>query len=121
MTHFLLPFLVQQANFGLKMGRAFKREAFIAAAEAVTEKFRVRCNDGNVENHLRTIKTRYQQIRRLQRMNITVWDEKEKKIIMNDKDYVHYIVVCIHSLSEARHRFFTYEHWMTNGILVNVG
>ena len=105
MTRFLLPFLIQQANFGLKMGRAFKREAFIAAAEAVTEKFKLRCNDGNVENHLRTIRTRYQQIRRLQSMNNTVWDGKEKKIIMNDKNYVQYIAVCIYSLSEARHRF----------------
>lgn len=91
MSRFLLPFLIQQANFGLKMGRAFKREAFVAAAAAVTEKFRVRCNDGNVENHLRTVKTRYQQIRRLQSLNNTTWDEKEKKIIMSDKDYGQYI------------------------------
>lgn len=95
MSRFLLPFLIQQANFGLKMGKAFKREAFIAAAAAVTEKFRLHCNDGNVENHLRTVKTRYQQIRRLQSLSNTTWDEKEKKIIMSDKDYGQYIAVCI--------------------------
>jgi len=38
-------------------------------------------------------------------MNNTVWDGKEKKIIMNDKNYVQYIAVCIYSLSEARQTF----------------
>ncbi|KAJ6829834.1 uncharacterized protein M6B38_355865 [Iris pallida] len=91
MTRFLLPVLIDQANMGLKMGRTFKRDAFLAAAEAVTEKFKLHCTVGNVENHLRTIKTRFRQIRELQSFSNTTWDEKERTIIMEGKDYTKYI------------------------------
>ncbi|KAJ6844904.1 B3 domain-containing protein-like [Iris pallida] len=90
MTRFLLPFLIDQANMGM-MGRTFKRDAFQAAAEAVTEKFRLHCTVGNVENHLRTIKIRFRQIRELQKFSNTTWDEKERTITMDGKDYTKYI------------------------------
>ncbi|KAJ6851441.1 uncharacterized protein M6B38_259030 [Iris pallida] len=93
MSRFLLPILVDQANMGLKMGRTFRRDAFQAAAEAVTEKFKLHCTVANVENHLRTIKTRFRQIRKLQSFSNTVWDEKERTITMDEKDYTKYIAV----------------------------
>ncbi|XP_020693903.1 uncharacterized protein LOC110107834 isoform X1 [Dendrobium catenatum] len=87
MSRFLLSCLIEQAKLGLKVNKTFKRQAFIAAAEAVTERFKLLCSDSNVENHLRTIKTRFLQIKRLQSLSNTKFDEKEKKIIMDDVGY----------------------------------
>ncbi|KAJ6828987.1 uncharacterized protein M6B38_359275 [Iris pallida] len=91
LTRFLLPFLIDQAKVGFKMGRSSRKDAFQAAAEAVKEKFNLRCTYWNVENHVRTIKTRFQQIRKLQSLSNTIWDEKERKIMMDGKDYAKYI------------------------------
>lgn len=92
MSRFLLPFLVEQVKLGQKVNKTFRRQAFIEAARAVNEKYNLKCTDSNVENHMRTIKTRYQQIRKLLGMSNTSWDEKEKKIIMDAASYGEHIM-----------------------------
>ncbi|KAJ0971004.1 hypothetical protein J5N97_018963 [Dioscorea zingiberensis] len=91
MTHFLLPFLVEQVRLGQKVNKSFKRNALLAAAKAVSDKFNLICSDSNVENHLRTIKTRYAQIKNLRSMSNTTWVEDEKKVIMDAASYSQHI------------------------------
>lgn len=93
MSHFLLPFLVQQVRLGRKVNKSFKRHALLAAAKAVSDKFNLICTDSNVENHLRTIKTRYLQIKKLRSLGNSTWVEDEKKIVMDAISYNQHIAV----------------------------
>ncbi|KAH7687032.1 Ribosomal protein S10 protein [Dioscorea alata] len=91
MSHFLLPFLVQQVRLGRKVNKSFKRHALLAAAKAVSDKFNLICTDSNVENHLRTIKTRYLQIKKIRSLGNSTWVEDEKKIVMDAVSYNQHI------------------------------
>lgn len=62
--NFLIPVLVEQANKGLKCDKSFKRVAFAHAASAVNTKFNTDFTAENVENHYRTLKARYVEIKK---------------------------------------------------------
>ncbi|KAK1258596.1 hypothetical protein QJS04_geneDACA020375 [Acorus gramineus] len=93
MSRFMQKCLVEQAEKGMKIDKTFKRPAFIATARAVSEKFNVLCTDSNVENHLRTLKTKYSQIKRLKSMSGVGWDDTLKMITMDNDAYNEYVQV----------------------------
>ncbi|KAK1322393.1 hypothetical protein QJS10_CPA03g01907 [Acorus calamus] len=82
MSRFMQKFLVEQVEKGMKIDKTFKRPAFIAIARAV---------NSNVENHLRTLKTKYSQIKRLKNMSGVGWDDTLKLITMDDDIYNEYV------------------------------
>ncbi|KAK1310360.1 hypothetical protein QJS10_CPA08g01087 [Acorus calamus] len=84
-------FLVEQAEKGVIIDKTFKRPTFIATARAVSEKFNLLCSDSNVENHLRTLKTKYSQIKRLKNMSGIGWNDTLKMITMDDDTYNEYV------------------------------
>ncbi|KAK1311894.1 hypothetical protein QJS10_CPA07g00451 [Acorus calamus] len=91
MSRFMQKCLVEHAEKGMKIDNTFKRPAFIATARAVSEKFNVLCTDSNVENHLRTLKTKYSQIKRLKNMSGVGWDDTLKMITMDNDAYNEYV------------------------------
>ncbi|MQM20056.1 hypothetical protein Taro_053069, partial [Colocasia esculenta] len=83
--------LVEQAANGMKVEKSFKRPAFVATARAVSEKFKVTCSDSNVENHLRTLKTKYATIKKLKGMSGVGWNDDAKMITMDEDTFNEYI------------------------------
>ncbi|MQL85088.1 hypothetical protein Taro_017601 [Colocasia esculenta] len=91
MSRFMQKSLVEQAANGMKVDKSFKRPAFVATARAVSEKFKVTCSDSNVENHLRTLKTKYAAIKKLKGMSGVGWNDDAKMITMDDDTFNEYI------------------------------
>uniref|UniRef100_A0A1D1YC90 Uncharacterized protein At2g29880 n=1 Tax=Anthurium amnicola TaxID=1678845 RepID=A0A1D1YC90_9ARAE len=93
MSKYMQKCLVEQATNGMKVDKSFKRPAFVATSRAVSEKFKVVCSDSNVENHLRTLKTKYTAIKRLKSMSGVGWDNDTKMITMDEDTFNEYINV----------------------------
>ncbi|MQM12968.1 hypothetical protein Taro_045889 [Colocasia esculenta] len=92
MSRFMQKCLVEQATNRMKVDKSFKRSAFVAAACAVSEKFKVSCFNCNVENHLRTLKTKYAAIKKLKGMSGVGWDNNAKMITKDEDAFNEYIV-----------------------------
>lgn len=92
MSRFLLHYLVEQAKMG---NNNLKRHAFTNAAQAVAERYNIAVTDTNVLNHVRTIRGRFRQIRRLQGLDNVAWDDTRKIIGMDEESYHDHIKVCI--------------------------
>lgn len=70
-----------------------KRHAFTNAAQAVAEQYNIAVTDTNVLNHVRTIRGRFRQIRRLQELDNVTWDDTRKVIGMDEESYHDHIKV----------------------------
>lgn len=81
--NFLIPVLVEQANKGLKCDKSFKRVAFAHAASAVNTKFNTDFTAENVENHYRTLKARYVEIKKARDLSGAGWDDETKMITLD--------------------------------------
>ncbi|XP_039130813.1 uncharacterized protein LOC120267181 [Dioscorea cayenensis subsp. rotundata] len=81
--NFLIPVLVEQANKGLKCDKSFKRVAFAHAASAVNTKFNTDFTAENIENHYRTLKARYVEIKKARDLSGAGWDDETKMITLD--------------------------------------
>ncbi|XP_078174574.1 uncharacterized protein LOC144568185 [Carex rostrata] len=88
MSRFLVRYLVEQAKMG---NNNLKRHAFTNAAQAVAEQYNIAVTDTNVLNHVRTIRGRFRQIRRLQELDNVTWDDTRKVIGMDEESYHDHI------------------------------
>ncbi|XP_039133563.1 uncharacterized protein LOC120270578 isoform X2 [Dioscorea cayenensis subsp. rotundata] len=79
----LIPVLVEQVRQGLKCDKSFKRAAFGHAASAVNARFNTNFTPENVENHYRTLKVRYMEIKKARDLSGADWDDKNKVIILD--------------------------------------
>ncbi|KAJ3674530.1 hypothetical protein LUZ60_005146 [Juncus effusus] len=82
--------MVEQVRNGMKLGQGFKNVTITAAVKVINNEFNVHVTETNVLNHYRTIKAKWNQIRRLKDMSGNGWDENEK-IIMDEAGYNTYI------------------------------
>lgn len=90
---FLIPFLVEQAKEGYKVDKGFKRQAYVAAAKAVNTRFGTDFNAENVDNHMRTLRAKYVEIKKCRDISGAGWDEQQKMIILEGETYQTYIKV----------------------------
>ncbi|KAH7690398.1 Myb/SANT-like domain-containing protein [Dioscorea alata] len=67
-------------NKGLKCDKSFKRVVFSHEASAVNEKFGTDFTTENVENHYRTLKARYVEIKKATELSGAGWDDENKMI-----------------------------------------
>ncbi|XP_039138769.1 uncharacterized protein LOC120276102 [Dioscorea cayenensis subsp. rotundata] len=81
--NFLIPVLVEQANKGLKCDKSLKRVAFAHAASTVNTKFNTDFTAENVENHYRTLKARYVEIKKARDLSGAGWDDETKMITLD--------------------------------------
>ncbi|OAY74950.1 hypothetical protein ACMD2_00694 [Ananas comosus] len=88
---FLIPFLVEQAKEGYKVDKGFKRQAYVAAAKAVNTRFGTDFNAKNVDNHMRTLRSKYVEIKKCRDISGAGWDEQQKMIILEGETYQTYI------------------------------
>ncbi|KAH7672048.1 Myb/SANT-like domain-containing protein [Dioscorea alata] len=92
MDNVLIPLLADMARSGLKVDKSFKRQAFVEAANVVNSRFPAACMDAdNVENQMRTLKQKYQDIKKLMNLSGVGWNDTEKKLVLEDKTYLTYI------------------------------
>lgn len=98
-NNFLIPLLVDQGMKGFKCDKSFKRAAFAFAAVAVNTRFKTDFSPKNVENHYRTIKARYAEIKKAKELSGASWDDATKTIILDPIVALTYIeVICNFSL-----------------------
>ncbi|KAH7650997.1 ArsR-like helix-turn-helix domain-containing protein [Dioscorea alata] len=82
---------------GLKVDKSFKRQAL--AANVMNSRFSAACMDAdNVENHMRTLKQKYQDIKKLMNLRGVGWNDTEKKLVQEDETYRTYVEVCLFCL-----------------------
>ncbi|KAH7681900.1 Myb/SANT-like domain-containing protein [Dioscorea alata] len=92
MDNVLIPLLADMARSGIKVDKSFKRQAFVEAANVVNNRFPAACMDAdNVENHMRTLKQKYQDIKKLMNLSGVGWNDTEKKLVLEDETYRTYI------------------------------
>lgn len=97
--NFLITLLVDQGMKGFKCDKSFKRAAFAFAAVAVNTRFKTDFSPKNVENHYRTIKARYAEIKKAKELSGASWDDATKTIILDPIVALTYIeVICNFSL-----------------------
>ncbi|KAJ3683231.1 hypothetical protein LUZ60_013458 [Juncus effusus] len=84
--------MAEQARNGMKSGQGFKNKALTAAVKAINNEFPdVQVSECNVSNHIRTLKNKWSQIKKLKDMSGNGWDDNEKKIIMDEAEYRTYV------------------------------
>ncbi|XP_010908360.1 uncharacterized protein [Elaeis guineensis] len=91
MSKFLLRFLVDQVAVGMKVDMSFKRNALVAAAEAVSQKFKIKCDETDVEKRLKTLKTRWNKIQRLKCLSGASWDPVARMISLGTSAYQDHV------------------------------
>ncbi|XP_039125510.1 uncharacterized protein LOC120261626 [Dioscorea cayenensis subsp. rotundata] len=92
MDNVLIPLLADMARSGLKVDKSFKRQAFVDAANVVNSRFPTASMDAdNVENHMRTLKQKYQDIKKLMNLSGVGWNDTEKKLVLEDETYRTYV------------------------------
>ncbi|KAJ0962287.1 hypothetical protein J5N97_030115 [Dioscorea zingiberensis] len=91
MDDVLIPFLAEMARAGLKVDKSFKRQAFVEAATVINRSFTLPANmdADNVENHMRTIKQRYQELKKAhpkskEWLNKPIKNHEELRLICGD-------------------------------------
>ncbi|KAH7685606.1 Myb/SANT-like domain-containing protein, partial [Dioscorea alata] len=76
---------------GLQCDKSFKRAAFVFAAVTVNSRFNTEFNTENVENHYRTLKTRYAKIKKVRELSGAGWDDATKTITLDPTVALTYI------------------------------
>ena len=80
--NFLIPFLVDQAQKGLKCDKSFKRAACAFIAVAINTRFKTDFNSEKVENHYKTFKSCYAENNKLKDLSDARWDDATKTIML---------------------------------------
>ncbi|XP_039120076.1 uncharacterized protein LOC120256443 [Dioscorea cayenensis subsp. rotundata] len=81
--NYLIPLLVDQVSKGLKCDKSFKREALMhVCTYHVNVKFNTEYTPENVENHYRTLKARYAEIKKVKDLSGAGWDDTTKTMIL---------------------------------------
>ena len=91
--NFLIPLLVDQAQKGLKCDESFKRAAFAFTAVVVNTRFKTDFSPENVENHYRTFKARYAEIKKAKDLSSAGRDNATKTIMLDPVVALTYIEV----------------------------
>lgn len=81
--NFLILVLVDQASKGFKCDKSFKRVAFAFATTYVNTRFNTNFTTENIENHYRTLKARYIEIKKAKELSGASWDEENKVITLD--------------------------------------
>lgn len=93
-SQFFISVMADQARAGLKVDKGFKGAAISAAAKAINDEFPdVTVTETNCLNHYRTLKTRWQIIKKAKDVSGSSWDPTTKTITMSDDMYRTYIQV----------------------------
>ncbi|XP_039133280.1 uncharacterized protein LOC120270346 [Dioscorea cayenensis subsp. rotundata] len=87
---FLIPVLVEQVKKGMKCDKTFKKPAFVYAASAVNARFKTNYTAYNVENHYRTLKARFCEIKKAKGLSGAGWNDAEKIITLSAEVYKTY-------------------------------
>ncbi|XP_039120400.1 uncharacterized protein LOC120256804 [Dioscorea cayenensis subsp. rotundata] len=87
---FLIPVLVEQVKKGMKCDKTFKKPAFVYAASAVNARFKIDYTVDNVENHYRTLKARFCEIKKAKGLSGVGWNNAEKIITLPAEVYQTY-------------------------------
>ncbi|XP_016697075.1 uncharacterized protein [Gossypium hirsutum] len=87
MEHLFLEILAEEAQRGNKLSNTFKAVSINRVTEAISERFQVQCNVKHVENHLRTVKTKWQIICTIRGENGFGWDDNMKMITCDRATY----------------------------------
>ncbi|KAG1328232.1 hypothetical protein COCNU_01G021660 [Cocos nucifera] len=82
----------KQAAAGMKEGMSFKRNALVAAAKAVSQKFKIKCDETDVEKRLKTLKTRWNKIQRLKCLSGASWDPVARMISLGTSAYQDHVL-----------------------------
>ncbi|XP_039115840.1 uncharacterized protein LOC120251371 [Dioscorea cayenensis subsp. rotundata] len=88
---FLIPILLEQVRKWLKCDKSFKRATFVFAAVAVNARFNTEFSAENVENHYRTLKSRYAEIKKVRELSGARWDDATKTITLDPVVALTYI------------------------------
>lgn len=94
MSKKLLQFLVDEVKKGNRPNNTFKSSSFVTAADMISKKFNVKCLSDHIDNHLRTMKTAWRIIAKLQSQSGCGWDENMMMIRMSPDVYNTYVEVC---------------------------
>ncbi|KAH7679248.1 Myb/SANT-like domain-containing protein [Dioscorea alata] len=76
---------------GLKCDKSFKRAAFVFAAVSVNSRFDTEFSTENVENHYRTLKSRYNEIKKVRDLSGAGWDDATKTITLDPMVALTYV------------------------------
>ncbi|XP_039138730.1 uncharacterized protein LOC120276054 [Dioscorea cayenensis subsp. rotundata] len=80
------------ARSGMKVDKSFKRQGFVEAANIVNGRFPTASIDAdNVENHMCTLKQKYQEIKKLMNLSGVGWNDTEKMLVLEDETYQTYV------------------------------
>ncbi|KAJ0965638.1 hypothetical protein J5N97_026776 [Dioscorea zingiberensis] len=83
LDEFLILILVDQANKGLKCDKTFKKPMFAFAANAINARFGTDFTPESVENHYRTLKIRYLEIKKAKELSGAGWNDELKMITLD--------------------------------------
>ncbi|KAJ0962381.1 hypothetical protein J5N97_030209 [Dioscorea zingiberensis] len=76
----------------LKVDKSFKGQVFIEVRNIVINNFPAASMDAdNVENHMRTMKQKYQEIKKVLGLSGVGWNEELKIIVLEDDAYCTYV------------------------------
>ncbi|XP_039141289.1 uncharacterized protein LOC120278613 [Dioscorea cayenensis subsp. rotundata] len=79
------------ARNDMKVDKSFKRQTFVEVANIVNGRFPTTSMDAyNVKNHIRTLKQKYQEIKKLMNLSGVSWNDTEKMLVLEDETYQTY-------------------------------
>ncbi|XP_039134144.1 uncharacterized protein LOC120271521 [Dioscorea cayenensis subsp. rotundata] len=81
----------KQVKKGMKCDKSFKRAAFVFVAVAVNSRFDIDFSAENVENHYRTLKSRYVEIKKVRDLGGAGWNDAMKTITIDPMVALTYI------------------------------
>ncbi|KAH7688926.1 Myb/SANT-like domain-containing protein, partial [Dioscorea alata] len=82
---------MEQVRKVLKCDKSFKRAAFVFTSVAVNSRFNTEFSAENVENHYRTLKSRYAEIKKVRDLSGAGWDDVTKTITLDPMVALTYI------------------------------
>lgn len=107
--NFLILVLVEQASGGLKCDKSFKRATFSFTIMAVNTRFKTDFTLDNLENHYRTLKTQYAEIKKVRELSGAGWDDRMKTITLDHVIALTYIDVNWFMLQMVSYGCITYQ------------
>ncbi|KAJ0975394.1 hypothetical protein J5N97_017359 [Dioscorea zingiberensis] len=83
------------AHAGLKVDKSFKRQAFVEAATIINKSFTLPANMDvdNVENNMRTIKQRYQELKKVMDLSGVGWNDEKKMFVLEDETFRTFVEI----------------------------
>ena len=95
MSKELLTFLANEVQKGNRPNNSFKSSSYVAAANAISKKFNVKCLPEHIDNHLKTVKNAWAVISKLRDKDSGFgWDDNLKMITASPTVYNTYTEVC---------------------------